>query len=247
MSKKWTYAEIKFLKDNWGVIPLVDIAKKLKRTTNAIKCKSHRIGLKDQKLYMEEISLNQLQEILYNRAGGQLHYMAEKNKIPFKYRKIVNKKIKMVNMDAFWKWLNKNRHALSLRNTDEFSFGYEPEWVEEKRHADKRAFEYERRRPWSVAEDERLRRLLKSYHYGYREISVLLKRTESAIKRRMTDLKIKERPLKADNHNPWKEKEIEIVKKLYLKGYKSCIIAEYINRSALAINGLLERNNYFKD
>ena len=33
---------------------------------------------------------------------------------------------------------------------------------------------------------------------------------------------------------------------MYLKGYKSCIIAEYVERTALAINGLLERQDYFK-
>ena len=43
------------------------------------------------------------------------------------------------------------------------------------------------------------------------------------------------------------KEEIDKVKELYLKGYKSCIIAEYVNRSALAINGILERYKYFKN
>lgn len=246
-NKRWNYSDIKFLKENWGEMPLSNIAKKLKRTINAIKCKSQRIGLKDQKLYMEEISLNQLEKIIYSKGSGQLQYKSKHNQIPFKYRKIVNEKIKVIEMDAFWNWLDKNRHAISLHNTDKYSFGYEPDWVEEKRQADKRAYKYEMRRSWSAAEDMGLREMLKTYEYGYREISVVLKRTEGAIKRRMLDLKIKERPLKADNHNPWSKWEIEIVRGLYLKGYKSCIIAEYVNRSAIAINGLLERNNYFKN
>lgn len=242
--KTWNKNDIDFLKEHWGQMSIVKIAKYLNCSIDAIKRKAPKLGLKDQRLYMEEISINQLNKILGNE---RIRYKAERNQIPFSYRQIVHEKIRVIDMDKFWRWLNKNRHALSLHNTDESSFGYEPDWVEEKRQADKRAFEYERRRPWSAAEDTVLKQMLKMYKYGYREISVKLKRTEGAIKRRMTDLKIKERPLRRDYHNPWSEKEIELVKKLYLKGYKSCIIAEYINRSALAINGILERNNYFKD
>ena len=243
-NKRWDFNEIKFLKENWGSIPLSNIAKKLKRTLSAVKGKYQKIGLRDQRLCMEEISLNQLCKII---GDSRIHYKAQRGLIPFSCRKIVNEKIRVIDMDKFWKWLKENKQALSLHNTDKYSFGYEPDWVEEKRQADKRAFEYERRRPWNAAEDEKLKQLLKSYKYGYREISVKLKRTEGAIKRRMTDLKIKERPLRRDYHNPWSKKEIEIVLSLYSKGYKSCIIAEYINRSAIAIDGLLERNNYFKN
>ena len=89
--------------------------------------------------------------------------------------------------------------------------------------------------------------LVSSQKYGYREISIILKRTEGALKRKMLDLKLDKRPIKADNHIPWTKEEISIVKRLWLKGYKSMVIAEYVNRSALAINGLLERNLYFND
>ena len=71
-------------------------------------------------------------------------------------------------------------------------------------------------------------------------------RLETAIKRQFTVLKIPYRPLKADNHNMWKPEEIELVRNLYKKGYNSIIIRDYLkNRSQLAINGLLERHNYF--
>ena len=244
--RRWTPSEISYMKNHWGEMSIPAIAKKLKRSINAIKIKARKVGLKDQRLYMQEISLNQLQNIIFKKGGGQMNYKIESYDVPFTYKRIVNKKIKVVHMDRFWDWLDKNRHAISLHDTDRESFGYEPAWVDEKRQADKRAYIYEERRPWTEDEDNRLRQLLKSYKYGYRDISIRLKRTEGALKRRMTDLKIKERPLRADNHNPWKSEEIEVVKKLYLKGYKSCIIAEYVDRSALAINGLLERHNYFK-
>ena len=147
-------------------------------------------------------------------------------------------------MDEFWTWLEKNKHLVDFQFTEKGDFGYEPDWVYYKRDADKRASEYASRK-WTEADDHRLKSLLKQYRYGYRDLSIMLKRTEGAIKRRMIDLKILERPLIAGNHTPWQKPEIDTVKDLYLKGYKSDIIAEYVNRSALAINGLLERNNYF--
>ena len=140
MAKRWNYKEICFLKDNWGDMQLVNIANKLNRTIDAVKIKAQRIGLKDQRLYMSEISLNQLVNIIGN---SQLRYIADTEHLPFIfYRKIVKDKIKVVDMDKFWGWLDKNRHAISLHNTDKYSFGYEPDWVEEKRQADKRAKEY---------------------------------------------------------------------------------------------------------
>jgi hypothetical protein len=57
----------------------------------------------------------------------------------------------------------------------------------------------------------------------------------------MKDLGLKQRPLRADNHNPWTEEETEILVDLYYKGYASEVMAERIPRSALAINGKIER------
>ena len=122
------------------------------------------------------------------------------------------------------------------RNT----LGPEPAWVKEKRKADYLANQY-KKTPWTPAEDALLIQMLGAYRYSYREISIRLKRTEGALKRRMKDLGLKQRPLRADNHNPWTEEETEILVDLYYKGYTSGVMAEKIPRSALAINGKIER------
>jgi hypothetical protein len=165
-------------------------------------------------------------------------------KFPIKNILIVRKKIAVIYLNEFWKWLKKNIHLVDFQYTDETTFGIEPEWVKYKRDADKRMAAYEPRK-WTDSEDKKLLNYVQSYKYTYRELSIIFKRTESAIKRRLHDLKTPIRPIPADNHNFWKKSEIDTVKDLYLKGYKPQIIAEYVNRSALAINGLLERNNYF--
>lgn len=244
--RHWTLAEVDYLKNNWGDVSIKHIAIKLKRSINSVKEKAYKSGLRRMTNCGEYITLNQLLNIIKGKEGtGRYLKKIEKAAFPIKYQRVINEKVKVVYMDEFWSWFEKNKHLIDLKSTQKGDFGYEPAWVDEKRRADKRAAEY-KTTPWTSSEDDYLRRLLQSYKYGYREISIKLKRTEGAIKRRMMDLKIKERPLRADYHNPWKPNEIEKVKRLYLKGYKSQIIAEYIDRSALAINGLLERNNYFK-
>lgn len=244
--RNWTAAEVEYMKNNWGDVSIKGIAIKLKRSINSVKEKAYKVGLKRMIHSGEYITFNQLLNIIKGKEGvGRYTKKIEKANFPIRYQKVINEKVKVIYMDEFWKWFEKNKHLIDLKYTQNGDFGYEPAWVDEKRRADKRAAEY-KTTPWTAYEDENLKRLLKTYKYGYREISIKLKRTEGALKRRMMDLKIKERPLRADPHTPWKPEEIEKVKKLYLKGYKSQIIAEYIDRSALAINGLLERNNYFK-
>lgn len=244
-NKKWRPEEYKYLKNNWGEKSIKAIAKKLNRTPTAIQIKAHRSHLKRFTEYGEYITFNQLLNILNKPSYNKNDKKLIKANFPLKTMTIINKKIKIVYMFDFWKWLEKNKHLIDLQYTEKGDLGVEPDWVNYKRDADKRAAAYYPRK-WTSFEDEKLKNLLNSYKYGYRDISILLKRTEGAIKRRMLDLNIKGRPLKADNHNKWEISEIQTVKDLYLKGYKSCIIAEYINRSALAINGLLERHNYFR-
>lgn len=243
--KRWVYDEIKYLKNHWGEMSIKSIANKLQRKPIAIQQKAQEIGLKRLTDYGEYITFNQLLILLNKTTYLKYNKKLLNAGFPLKQMTIINKKIKIVYMSEFWKWLENNKHILDLRYTEKGDLGIEPDWVEIKRQADKRAAEYTTEK-WSAADDEKLKRLLNSYSYGYREISIMLKRTEGAIKRRMQDLNIIQRPLKADNHNFWQPEEIAKVKDLYLKGFKSQIIAEYINRSALAINGIIERHNYFK-
>ena len=243
--KKWRLEEFRYLKNNWGEKSIKAIAKKLKRSPTAIQIKAQRLNLRRLTEYGEYITFNQFVNLINKPSYLKYNKKLLNAGFPLKSITIITRKINVIYMSDFWKWLEKNKHILDLQYTEKGMLGPEPDWVYYKRDADIRAAEYTQK-PWSADDDKRLISMLNSFNYGYREISIRLKRTEGAIKRRMLDLKIKIRPLKADNHNPWQKPEIQIVKDMYLKGYKSQIIAEYINRSALAINGLLERHNYFR-
>lgn len=244
--KKWRLEEFRYLKNNWGEKSIKAIAKKLNRSTTAIQIKANRLKLRRLTEYGEYITFNQFLNLMNKPTYLKYDKKLINAVFPLKTITIINKKIKVLYMSDFWKWLEKHKHLIDFQYTEKGTLGLEPDWVYYKRDADKRAAEYNVKGKWSEAEDNRLKAMLSQFNYGYREISINLKRTEGAIKRRMLDLNIKSRPLKADNHNKWTLSEIETVKDLYLKGYKSMIIAEYVNRSALAINGLLERHNYFR-
>lgn len=241
---KWSDKDIEYLKEHWGNCSLKYLARMLSRTVNSIKIKAFRLGLIRMIHSGDYITFNQLMVMIYSNDWGGNHNSLFKKDFPIETITIINKKVKIVYMEKFWSWFEKNKHVIDLKNTDNTTFGYEPEWVKEKRKADK-LFSLYKKIPWTKDEDKMLLNLLSQYKYSYREISIKLRRTEGAIKRRCRDLKTSMRPLKADNHTPWTDKEISLVKDMYLKGYKPDIIAEYINRSALAINGLLERNDYF--
>ena len=250
-SKKriWTKSEYDFIVDNWGKLSKKEIAEKLNRSVQAVNVKANRIGLKNCFIYVREITLNELHQILFKRNLNtytlgiwERYMMPIETKIPNS-----TAEYKTIHIPKFIEWLKDNKRVIDLNETDEGCFGIdEPEWLKEKRQADKRAAAYgPHNKVWTKEEDKTLADMVKANKYGYRDISVALKRTEGAIKRRLRDLKLKERPIKADNHILWTAEEINIVKDLWSKGYKSCIISEYINRSALAINGLLERYKYF--
>lgn len=94
--------------------------------------------------------------------------------------------------------------------------------------------------PLSKSEDEKLRRMLLKHQYGYRELARELRKTEGAVKRRICDLQIKERPVKSKTRM-WTEPEVEILCGMVEKGYSWEQIAEKLDRSALATRGKYER------
>jgi hypothetical protein len=239
--RSWTVEELDYLESKWSEISIPSIAKNLERTVNAIKMKAFKLGLGRHLHAGEEITFMQLVTALGKR--NNYSYCKQswtKQGCPVRYKKSIRKRFMMINIDAFWKWAEKHKNMLDFSNFETNALGKEPAWALVKRRADIAAKKY-KSTPWTQTEDEYLISLLNSYKYGYREISIKLCRTEGAIKRRILDLGLKQRPVRADNHTPWKNSEIKTVMDMVKAGYMPQVIAEDVNRSALAIRGLLER------
>lgn len=143
----------------------------------------------------------------------------------------------MILIDEFWKWAYENMNFLDFSNFQRNSLGKEPKWVDEKRRKDiKKSYQF-KRTPWSEFEDKELMRLLSKYKYSYKELSLKLQRTEGAIQRRICDLGIKERPVKADNHIKWTAEEFKKLGEMIKSGYKYEEMSDVLGKSVKAIRG----------
>lgn len=245
--RKWSYKEIKYFKENYGNMPLKNIAKKLNRSVCSLLNKRQRLKLGGFVDNAEDyITLNSLIE----KIGISSSYLLKIKKFnfPIKTIEIRNSKIRIVYINQFLKWLekNNNKHLVDFSNLEKGDiFAIEPNWFDDKRKADIMQKRYKTTK-WTKEENDRLIFLCKQYKYSYKEISYKMNRLESAIKRQLFKLNTKLRPLRTDNHDMWKIEEIELVKKMYKVGYKPDTIKDFLpKRGALAIQGLLERHKFF--
>lgn len=240
--KNWTKEEENYLEESWGTVSKEVIAKNLDRTEEAIQLKAQKMKLGPFLEAGDYITLNQLMNEIrgsYVGKGYTVDQWIEKG-LPVKTQKVKTSSFKIINLDDFWKWAKKNRTLIDFSKLEPLILGEEPKWLKDQRKADKEKTFF-KTTPWTEQEDKKLKRKLNEYRYNYRELSLRMKRTEGAIKRRMIDLNIKARPIKMSNHNPWTEKETELLIELYHKGHSRDTMANYINRSSQACGGKVER------
>lgn len=120
---------------------------------------------------------------------------------------------------------------------EENILGEEPQWVKEKRRHDIEKAQKYITTPWTKAEDEKLTFLVAKQKYTYDELSKMMRRTNGAIQRRLCDLGVKDRPVKADNHIRWTEEEYHCLGNLIKAGYSYETIAERLGKSSKACRG----------
>lgn len=239
-AKNWTIKEKSYLIDNWGTVSVPTLCKKLKRSENAIMVMKNRLDLGPFLECGDYISWNQLQIALglgLSGSGYKITSWIRNRNFPLHIKRVNNNSFKIVYIEEFWKWAKDNRDFLDFSKFEENVLGEEPEWVKVKRRID---FEKNRkyvRTPWTAAEDSKLIFLLKQYKYTYDELSKILRRTNGAIQRRICDLGLKDRPVKADNHIKWTDADFELLGKLIKSGYGYDLIAESIGKSCKAVRG----------
>lgn len=243
MKNYWTQEQIDYLQENYGKYSLPTLAKNLGKSVVAIKVMRQRLGLGAFLMSGEYISLNQL---LLAVGGGSSTYSYKmtswvKNRgLPVHTKKVEKCSFRVVYLDEFWEWAEKNRSFLDFSKMEPLALGEEPPWVAEQRTKDVNAFHLQRKDPWTSEEDSRLIMLLKMHKYGYAELSEMLHRSAGAIQRRCTDLGIKERPVKADNHSAeakWTDADFEILADGIRNGDSYTAIGRRIGKSEKAIRG----------
>lgn len=241
--RTWTAEDLDYLRESWGTVSVGVMCRRLKRTKGAIINKSRRLGLGAYLDSGDYITLNQL---LIAATGTNAAYSYKtiswvKNRgLPVHTKTINSKKVRVVYLDEFWEWAEKNRSFLDFSKMEPLALGEEPAWVAEQRRKDYQAFAIQRKDPWTPDEESRLIMLLKQHRYGYAELSEMLHRSAGAIQRKCNDLGLKERPVKADNHGKdslWTPSDIETLADGIRRGDSYTMIGRVIGKSEKAVRG----------
>lgn len=238
-NKTWNEKEILYLQESWGNTSVDAMSRYLGRSKVAVMEKSQRLGLG---AFFDNAYRYVTRHTLMVALGcGSYSYMEIswiKNR-GLKTHKIkrYNEVFEVIYLDEFWKWAYENQSFLDFSRFEKYALGPEPEWVDHKRKADFVHSTKFIKTPWTQAEDLRLKRYLKEHKYTCKELSVLLNRTEGAIIRRISELKIKERPIKADNHIKWTKEEYLHLGEMIKAGYKYEQMSDVLGKSAKAIRG----------
>lgn len=238
-NENWTEEEVQYLKDRWGETSIPAMAKRLGRSVSAVKLKAGRMGLKRHIHSGVRITLCQFCEAI----GKKNSYSWIKDRwvrlgLPVHYQKSITKRFAMIDIDEFWEWAESHKDIVDFDAFPEGTFGKEPEWVREARHAS--WIRKMNRNPWTKAEDRRLEQLLAQYKYTYGDLCREMNRTEGAIKRRIITLGLPYRPVRNyDRH--WQDDEVETLLRMRAAGHCWEEIGRRLDRSGSAVRGKYER------
>lgn len=219
--RSWTKQEEQFLIESWGTKSLSYIVNNLNRTKSSILNKKNKLKLGSFLESGDYVSFNQLREALgYSKSSWIEKSWIENRNLPIKYKKVDEKRFKVINLDEFWIWAKKNQTFLDFSKFERYALGKEPDWVEPKRQRDIINSSKFKTSKWTKDEDERLIFLVNQHKYTYEEIAKILQRKENAIGIRLRELNIKVRPVaKIAHETTWTNEEIQELKELIKKGY----------------------------
>jgi|GEM_PF-127044 len=240
LQRKWSEADDEYLSEHWGHTSIPGLCVHLQRSEAAIMVRVQRLGLPPFLESGDYITLNQLLfAVKGTNAGGNytLTSWVENRGLPIHRKRVREKRVRVVYLEEFWEWAEKNRSFIDFSKMEPLALGKEPAWVAEQRKKDFVAFANQRKDPWTDTEDERLIRLLKQHKYGYADLSDMLRRSSGAIQRRCNDLGIKERPVKADNRNEWTDEHFRLLADGIRAGDSYTDIGRAVGRSEKAVRG----------
>lgn len=237
--KPWTPEETEYLQENWGNVSMDSMSIHLKRTKAAIQLRASKLGLGP---FLDNgykyVTKNALFVALGHNSNGYKNISWIQNRgLQIHRIKVKNHYFDVIYLDEFWKWAYENQSFLNFSKFEKYALGPEPKWVSEKRKNDCIKCSKFTTLPWTESEDLRLKRYLKEKKYGYKELSNMLHRTAGAIQRRICDLNIKERPIKANNQIKWTDEEYFSLGEMIKAGYGYEHISNIIGRSSKAIRG----------
>ena len=236
----WTKEEIEYLEERWGNISIGQMAKTLGRTEIGIREKAGKLGLGR---FLENgwkyVTKHQFMMALgYGNSGGYKNISWIKNRGLPTHRITRHKQtFQVIYIDEFWEWAEKNQAFLDFSKFELYALGPEPEWVAAKRKRDYKKSQQYKMTPWTQQEDDRLKKYLSDNRYTVMELSKMINRTCGAIQRRIQDLQLETRPVKANNQIKWTDEEWGQLAEMIKQGWNYEDMSDVLGRSTKAIRG----------
>lgn len=238
MGRKWTKEEEQYLAEQWGTVSVTSIAQRLNRSEHAVTIHKNRMGIGAFLESGDYITWNQfLLALGYSNGSDRINAWVKNRNFPLRTKRVNKNVFKVVYLDEWWAWADEYKSFIDFSRFEENVLGEEPEWVKEKRKNDFLLSCKYTNAPWTKQEEEHLKRLVASQKYTVDEISKMIKRTCGAIQRRLVELNIKDRPIKADNHTLWTDAEFYQLGEMIKAGYNYELIAERLGKSSKACRG----------
>ncbi|MBE6152455.1 MAG: hypothetical protein E7165_04005 [Firmicutes bacterium] len=237
--REWTEDEENLLADLWGNKSIEAIAKDMKRTIFSIKVKAVRMNLGPMiRNNYDLITVSDMEDIL-NVSRDRIVNTWVKLGLKLKKKRITqNCVIYTITWKDLMEFLENNQNEWDSRNLEKNILGLEPEWLQEKRKKDIEINPITYRK-WTVEEIEFAENLFKQGK-DYREISVIIKRSEWAVANLLRNL-----GYSYMNPKYWTGKELKYLRDNY-ENMTYAEISEILGRTTKAVSAKAEELGYQK-
>ena len=240
MSRGLNLEQLDYLEESVGKHSINIIATKLGKKVRSLEMYRKRRGIPSSREAADGISVTLFAETV-GRCAESVYDWIEKQQLPVKKIPIGSKKEMFIDLDKFWPWAWQHKYFIDFSIIEEGSFGVEPDWVKDLRKMDmtdwgKKGWD----RPWTPAEDTKLRNLLRLQKYTYRQLADMIQRTELAIQGRLYQINEKFRPM-PEPRRVWSPEETIKFEKLYEDGYSVFQISRILDRNELQVKAKIVR------
>lgn len=234
LKRRWTEKEDLYLENNWGSRSVADIAKKLKRTPNAVRLRSAHINLGPFREAQDFISISKLGRILKGGPQKGSSSIVHKLRLHNCPTTILcckgSKGVECVSLEKFWKWLENHKREFSFKRVNLDDFGYVPAWAYEKKKIDFQRYSVT---VWSDMEISILKNMV-AHQASVQDIAARLNRSYFSVRTRIRLLGLSiPRQLKKPKY--WTQEEIDEAVRMFDEGYSNDDIAKKLNRSISSI------------
>lgn len=224
VGKRWTDKEVDYLAERVGagVNTIPHIAKRLRRSEDAVRSKLQRLGV------IVKHASDDMTVIDLSKALGVSRYTVDYWISDLGLKSFRRGPYRFINPAKFWKWAEKNKSRINWSKVHPLTFGIEPDWVQDLRGRPERHLTAKRR--WTEKEIADLKFYVSKYEYTLTDLAVKLNRSESAIRRKVYDLGLSARPV-------YKDAEIKYSREAKVQAVKMSTEGRSIQEIAEAIEG----------